>query len=93
MGPFEGRRWCGGCGGLWGLNARAPVPLREPKEYIKPIDQGIHDAMHRGIRTADEMVDIKVSLYDGSYHDVASNEMAFKIAGSMAFKEGSRTQG
>ena len=61
-----------------------------PKEYIKPIDQGIQDAMRRGILAGYEMVDIKVSLYDGSYHDVDSNEMAFKIAGSMAFKEAAR---
>ncbi len=61
-----------------------------PKEYIKPIDQGIQDAMLRGILAGYEMVDIKVSLYDGSYHDVDSNEMAFKIAGSMAFKEAAR---
>jgi len=61
-----------------------------PKEYIKPIDQGIQDAMQRGVLAGYEMVDIKVSLYDGSYHDVDSNEMAFKIAGSMAFKEAAR---
>src|SRR6202000_444871 len=58
-----------------------------PKEYIKPIDQGIQEAMLGGILAGYEMVDIKVSLYDGSYHDVDSNEMAFKIAGSIAFKE------
>jgi len=61
-----------------------------PKEYIKPIDQGIQDAMQRGVLAGYEMVDIKVSLFDGSYHDVDSNEMAFKIAGSMAFKEAAR---
>ena len=61
-----------------------------PKEYIKPIDQGIQEAMQGGILAGYEMVDIKVSLYDGSYHDVDSNEMAFKIAGSMAFKEAAR---
>jgi elongation factor G len=61
-----------------------------PKEYIKPIDQGIQDAMTRGVLAGYEMVDIKVTLYDGSYHDVDSNEMAFKIAGSMAFKEAAR---
>ena len=61
-----------------------------PKEYIKPIDQGIQEAMQRGVLAGYEMVDIKVSLYDGSYHDVDSNEMAFKIAGSMAFKEAAR---
>src|ERR1700744_1408065 len=60
------------------------------KESIKPIDQGIQDAMQRGVLAGYEMVDIKVSLYDGSYHDVDSNEMAFKIAGSMAFKEAAR---
>ncbi|MEK6397518.1 MAG: elongation factor G [Terriglobus sp.] len=61
-----------------------------PKEYIKPIDQGIQEAMAGGVLAGFEMVDIKVSLYDGSYHDVDSNEMAFKIAGSMAFKEAAR---
>src|SRR5438067_5024303 len=61
-----------------------------PKEYIKPIDQGIQDAMQRGVLAGYEMVDVKVSLYDGSYHDVDSNEMAFKIAGSMAFKEAAK---
>ncbi len=61
-----------------------------PKEFIKPIDQGIQDAMQRGVLAGYEMVDVKVSLYDGSYHDVDSNEMAFKIAGSMAFKEAAR---
>ncbi len=61
-----------------------------PKEYIKPIDQGIQDAMQRGVLAGYEMVDVKVSLYDGSYHDVDSNEMAFKIAGSIAFKEAAR---
>jgi elongation factor G len=52
-----------------------------PKEYIKPIDQGIQEALLGGVLAGYEMVDIKVSLYDGSYHDVDSNEMAFKIAG------------
>jgi elongation factor G len=61
-----------------------------PKEYIKPIDQGIQEAMLGGVLAGYEMVDVKVSLYDGSYHDVDSNEMAFKIAGSMAFKEAAR---
>ncbi len=61
-----------------------------PKEYIKPIDQGIQEAMQGGVLAGYEMVDVKVSLYDGSYHDVDSNEMAFKIAGSMAFKEAAR---
>jgi len=61
-----------------------------PKEFVKPIDQGIQEAMQGGVIAGYEMVDIKVSLYDGSYHDVDSNEMAFKIAGSMAFKEAAR---
>jgi elongation factor G len=61
-----------------------------PREYIKPIDQGIQDALTRGVLAGYEMVDIKVTLFDGSYHDVDSNEMAFKIAGSMAFKEAAR---
>jgi elongation factor G len=61
-----------------------------PKEYIKPIDQGIQEALEGGILAGYPMVDIKVELYDGSYHEVDSNEMAFKIAGSMAFKEAAR---
>jgi elongation factor G len=61
-----------------------------PKEYIKPIDQGVQGAMELGILAGFPMVDIKVSLYDGSYHEVDSNEMAFKFAGSIAFKEAAR---
>jgi elongation factor G len=61
-----------------------------PKEYIKPTEQGIREALQGGILAGYEVVDVKVSLYDGSYHDVDSNEMAFKIAGSMAFKEAAR---
>ncbi len=61
-----------------------------PKEYIKPIDQGIREAMETGVLAGYPMVDITVVLYDGSYHDVDSNEMAYKIAGSMAFKEAAR---
>ena len=60
------------------------------KEFIKPIDQGIREALEGGILAGYEMVDVKATLYDGSYHDVDSNEMAFKIAGSMAFKEAAR---
>lgn len=59
-----------------------------PKEYIGPIENGIREAMQNGIMAGYEMVDIKATLVDGSYHDVDSSEMAFKIAGSMAFKEG-----
>jgi elongation factor G len=61
-----------------------------PKEYIKPIDEGIKEAMEGGFLAGYPMVDVKVTLYDGSYHDVDSSEMAFKIAGSMAFKEAAR---
>ena len=59
-----------------------------PKEYIKPIDQGIQEAMQSGVLAGYPCVDIKITIYDGSYHDVDSNEMAFKIAGSMGFKAG-----
>jgi elongation factor G len=59
-----------------------------PKEFIKPIDKGIEEAMEGGILAGYPMVDIRVEVFDGSYHDVDSNEMAFKIAGSMGFKEG-----
>ena len=58
-----------------------------PKEYIKPIDQGVRGAMEGGILAGFPMVDVKVALIDGSYHEVDSNENAFKIAGSIAFKE------
>jgi elongation factor G len=61
-----------------------------PREYIKPVDQGIKEAMEGGVLAGYEMVDVKATLYDGSYHDVDSSEMAFKIAGSMAFKEAAR---
>ena len=61
-----------------------------PKEYIKPVDQGIHEAMLAGVLAGHEMVDVKAVLYDGSYHEVDSNEMAFKIAGSLAFKDAAR---
>ena len=61
-----------------------------PKEYIGPIDQGIQGAMQTGILAGYNVVDVKVTLYDGSYHEVDSSEMAFKIAGSMAFKEAMR---
>ena len=58
-----------------------------PKEYIKPIDQGVQGAIELGILAGYPLVDIKVTLFDGSYHEVDSNEMAFKFAGSIAFKE------
>jgi elongation factor G len=61
-----------------------------PKEYIKPIDQGVQGAIELGILAGYPLVDVKVTLFDGSYHDVDSNEMAFKFAGSIAFKEAAR---
>jgi elongation factor G len=61
-----------------------------PKEYIKPIDQGVQGALELGILAGFPIVDVKVTLFDGSYHDVDSNEMAFKFAGSIAFKEAAR---
>ncbi|HET6841220.1 MAG TPA: elongation factor G [Candidatus Angelobacter sp.] len=61
-----------------------------PREFFRPIEQGIRQAMEGGVLAGYEMVDVKVSLYDGSYHDVDSNEMAFKIAASMGFKEAAR---
>jgi elongation factor G len=64
-----------------------------PKEYIKPVDQGIQDAMNSGVMAGYPVVDVKVTLYDGSYHEVDSSEMAFKVAGSMAFKAGCEKAG
>jgi elongation factor G len=61
-----------------------------PKEFIKPIDQGVQGAIELGILAGYPLVDVKVTVYDGSYHEVDSDEMAFKIAGSMAFKEAAR---
>ncbi|MCR2045638.1 elongation factor G [Anaerosalibacter massiliensis] len=58
-----------------------------PKEYIPAVDEGIQEAMHSGVVGGYPVLDMKVTLYDGSYHDVDSSEMAFKIAGSMGFKE------
>ena len=61
-----------------------------PKEYIPAVDQGIQGAMSAGVLAGYPVVDVKVTLYDGSYHEVDSSEMAFKIAGSMAFKDACR---
>jgi len=61
-----------------------------PKEFIKPIEQGIVEAMTTGVLAGYPMDDVLVELYDGSFHDVDSNEMAFKIAGSMAFKDAAK---
>ncbi len=64
-----------------------------PKEYIPAVDAGIQGAMQAGVLAGFPVVDVKVTLYDGSYHEVDSSEMAFKIAGSMAFKEACRKAG
>ncbi|MCI9366215.1 MAG: elongation factor G [Clostridia bacterium] len=61
-----------------------------PKEYIKPVEEGIREAAESGVLAGYPVIDFKATLVDGSYHDVDSSEMAFKIAGSMAFKEGAR---
>ena len=61
-----------------------------PKEFIEPVNAGIQSAMQNGVLAGYNVVDVKVTLYDGSYHEVDSSEMAFKIAGSMAFKEAMR---
>ncbi|MEA3301890.1 MAG: elongation factor G [Pseudomonadota bacterium] len=62
-----------------------------PREFIPAVDKGIQEAMKGGINAGFPVVDVKVTLYDGSYHDVDSSEMAFKIAGSMGFREGARS--
>ncbi|MEJ1422168.1 MAG: elongation factor G, partial [Candidatus Sedimenticola sp. (ex Thyasira tokunagai)] len=59
-----------------------------PKEYIPAVDKGVQEQMQNGVIAGYPMVDVKVTLFDGSYHDVDSNEMAFKIAGSMCFRDG-----
>jgi len=59
-----------------------------PREYIPAVDKGVQEALRSGVIAGYPVVDVKVAIFDGSYHDVDSNEMAFKIAGSMAFKEG-----
>ncbi|MBP1653703.1 MAG: Elongation factor [Bacteroidetes bacterium] len=61
-----------------------------PREYIRPVEQGIQEAMRNGVLAGYPVEDVKVRLFDGSFHDVDSSEMAFKVAGSMAFKEGAR---
>src|ERR1700686_1865713 len=83
----------GGSGGKWRFDKEHRMLFIDktvggsiPKEFIPPIDAGIREAMENGILAGYEMVDIAVLLVDGSYHDVDSSEMAFKIAGSMAFK-------
>ena len=61
-----------------------------PKEFIKPVDEGIKEALTRGVLAGYPIDDVKIELYDGSYHDVDSSEMAFKIAGSMAFQDAAK---
>lgn len=61
-----------------------------PREYIAPVEAGVKDAMQSGVLAGYPMVDVKVTIFDGSYHEVDSSEMAFRIAGSMAFKEGAQ---
>ena len=64
-----------------------------PKEYIKPVEQGVRGALARGIVAGYPMVDVKVTLEDGSFHEVDSSEMAFKVAGSMAFQDAAKNAG
>lgn len=64
-----------------------------PKEYIPAVDKGIREALVGGVIAGYEVIDFKAVLFDGSYHDVDSSEMAFKIAGSMAFKDGVKRAG
>ena len=59
-----------------------------PREYIPAVEKGVREAAYGGVLAGYPVVDIKIRLYDGSYHEVDSSEMAFKMAGSMAFKEG-----
>jgi elongation factor G len=61
-----------------------------PKEYIPAVSHGIQEAMRNGVIAGFPVVDVKAKLYDGSYHEVDSDEISFKVAGSMAFKEGAR---
>ncbi len=61
-----------------------------PKEYIQPVSKGVQEAMRNGVLSGYPVVDVKVKLYDGSFHDVDSDELSFKVAGSMAFKNGAQ---
>ena len=64
-----------------------------PREYIKPVEQGIRDAMTTGVLAGYPIDNVKVSLYDGSFHNVDSSEVAFKVAGSMAFRDAAKAAG
>jgi elongation factor G len=66
---------------------------RIPREYIPSVDAGCRDSLENGVLAGYPMVDVKVTLTDGAYHDVDSSELAFKIAGTMAFKEAARRAG
>jgi elongation factor G len=81
----------GGEGGYEFVNA--VTGGRIPREYIPSVDEGCQEAMEFGVLAGYPMVDVKVTLQDGAYHDVDSSELAFKIAGSMAFKEAARRAG
>ena len=84
----HGVSYCAVCdGGFYKNGVTAVVGGAIPKEYIPAVDAGIQGAMEAGVLAGYPVVDVKVTLYDGSYHEVDSSEMAFKIAGSMAFKE------
>src|SRR6187401_1911370 len=61
-----------------------------PKEFIKPIDEGIKEALTRGVLAGYPVDDVRIELYDGSYHDMDSSDMAFRIAGSMAFRDAAK---
>ena len=71
-------------------SSRTRVGGAIPKEFIKPIDEGIKEALTRGVLAGYPIDDVRIVLYDGSYHDVDSSEMAFKIAGSMAFQDAAK---
>lgn len=64
-----------------------------PKEYIPAVDKGVQEALQNGVLAGYPVEDVKVTVYDGSYHEVDSSEMAFKLAASMGFKEGARKAG
>ena len=79
--------------GTTGLLENATVGGSIPREFVPAVQKGVEEALSQGIRAGFPVVDVKVELFDGSYHDVDSNEMAFKIAGSMAFKDGCKKAG
>lgn len=64
-----------------------------PREYIPAVEKGIKDAMSRGVMAGYPVIDLKASLFDGSYHDVDSSQAAFEVAGSLAFQEGAKRAG